>query len=606
MRTIALWGASLLTAAATAHAALRTQDLGQGITPTDMINTLLGGGVSVLNVQYTGAPNASGLFAGGNGIIGFDTGILLTSGSASNVIGPNNSTGATTDNGFPGDADLNKLTGGLSTFDAAVLDFDFVPSSNTVQFSYVFGSEEYNEYVGSPFNDVFAFYVNGVNYALIPGTSLPVAITNVNNGYSTGVSGGPCENCQYYIDNVDGHLNTQLDGLTKVLTLTAPVVPNQLNHMKIAIADTSDALLDSAVFLQAGSLRSGVVTNPPTRTSRFWFTHGYSADPTCATLSNAIARIMSINVGIVPLGFLTLPQGYRNSDNVKDSADAYIEALGFYWRSTGVTGETGGTQNQKAPASSVCSQRKKLAVELIAAMANVNYLEADPAMLSYVNAKTNVFFPSDLITQAQNVAAGADPGPMVTMTGLLKLFNQSGQANNYPAGIVECTANKSGPLRSLARDPTSQTNCPGVNNSCQSAQQVYFSSTGSFSSAVFTKSVSITGFTNSLAFPAPTCGTGGRSAVWAVTPDMGTSNRQFSVSTAGSNFSTMLSVWSGSCGSTAGGTSNTLTQVNCAVNSIGLEGASLTFNTDGTNTFYIVGEGVSGQYGKLKIRITSP
>ncbi|HTS17848.1 MAG TPA: choice-of-anchor L domain-containing protein [Verrucomicrobiae bacterium] len=604
MRTKALWGACFLMAVVTAQAALRTRDLGQGSTPEDMVNALLGGGVSVSNIQYTGATNASGVFCGGDGIIGFDTGILLTSGSAANVIGPNNSPSASTDNGLPGDSDLDQLTSGLPTFDAAVLNFDFVPSSSTVQFSYVFGSEEYNEWVGSPFNDVFAFYVNGVNYALVPGTTLPVAITNVNNGFSTGVSAGPCENCQYFIDNVDAHLNTQLDGLTTVLTLTAPVVPNQVNHMKIAIADTSDHALDSAVFLQAGSLRSGTTTNAPTRSSRFWFTHGFSADPTCATLSNAIAKIMDINCGVVPLGFLDLPQGFRNSDNVMDSADAYIEALSFYWRNTHLTGEMGGTQNEKSPGSSVCAERKKLSVELIAALANVNYLGADPSTMSYVNAKTNTTFPSDLITQAQNIAAGPDPGAMANMTALLGLFNLSGQANNLPGGVVECTVNKSASLKNLARDPTTQANCPGLNNSCASAKQVYFTSTGSFSRAVFKDTANLNAYTNS--FPAPACGSGGRSAAWEIPPDVGTSNRQFTVSSAGSNFSSMLAVWSGACGNSTSGGSNTLTQVTCAVNSIGTQGASLTFNTDGTNAFFIVGEGINGQYGKLQIRITSP
>jgi len=394
MKKIVLWGAGVLLAA-TAQAALQTRDLGQGSSPQDMISALLGGGVSVSNIQYTGATNASGVFCGGDGIIGFKTGILLTSGSAANVIGPNNSSSATTDNGLAGDPDLTLLAG-IATLDAAVLNFDFVPDSDTVQFQYVFGSEEYNEFVGSPFNDVFGFFVNGANFALVPGTSLPVTITNVNNGFAPGVSAGPCMNCQFYIDNVNAHLDTQLDGLTTVLTFTAPVVAHQVNHMKIAIADASDRALDSAVFIQAGSLRSGTATNGATRSSRFWSTHALAADPTCATLSNAIAKIMNLNCGVVALGFLDLPQGFRNSDNVKDSADATIEALGLYWRSIKRTGEIGGTQNQKSPASGVCSDRKQLSVELIAAMANVDYLGADPSGQSYINAGTNTTFPSDL------------------------------------------------------------------------------------------------------------------------------------------------------------------------------------------------------------------
>ncbi|OOP55722.1 MAG: hypothetical protein AYP45_13160 [Candidatus Brocadia carolinensis] len=47
-------------------------------------------------------------------------------------------------------------------------------------FQYVFASEEYNEFVGAGFNDVFGFFVDGVNIALIPSTTMPVAIDNVN------------------------------------------------------------------------------------------------------------------------------------------------------------------------------------------------------------------------------------------------------------------------------------------------------------------------------------------------------------------------------------------------------------------------------------------
>jgi hypothetical protein len=585
-----------MLAAATAQAALRTSDLGQGITPQDMVAALLGGGVSVSNIQYTGATNASGVFCGGDGIIGFKTGILLTSGSAANVIGPNNSPGASTDNGLPGDTDLDGLAG-VATFDAAVLSFDFVPDSDTVQFQYVFGSEEYNEFVGSPFNDVFGFFVNGVNFALIPGTSLAVTITNVNNGYSSGISTGPCMNCQFYIDNVDAHLNTQLDAITTVLTFTAPVQPHVVNHMKIGIADASDHVLDSAVFLEAGSLRSGTPAIGATRNSRFWFTHAVSADPTCATLSNAIATIMNQNCSVVPLGFLDLPQGFRNSDNVKDSADATIEALGLYWKSVKRTGEVGGSQSQKSPASGVCTDRKRLSVELIAAMANVNYLGTEPSAQSYINARTNTAFPSDLIAQAQTVAAGEDLPSLVSMTALLEKFNASGMTNNLPTGIVECSPSKTAALRTLSRDPTTQDTCPGVNNSCAAAAAVVFpSSAGSFSSAVFTKNVNLNSYTNS--FPSPTCGLGGRNAAWQISPPVGAANRSFTVSTSKANFDSMIAIWEGSC--------SNLVAVSCANTNISVTGETLNFQTDGTNTFFIVIEGANGQFGKLKLRITSP
>ena len=48
-----------------------------------------------------------------------------------------------------------------SAQDAAVLEFDFVPTDDTVQFRYVFGSNEYLTWINSMFNDVFGFFVSG-------------------------------------------------------------------------------------------------------------------------------------------------------------------------------------------------------------------------------------------------------------------------------------------------------------------------------------------------------------------------------------------------------------------------------------------------------------
>ncbi len=240
-------GASIALTAGAAGAAIIPIDL-SGTTTTNMVNSLLSGssGITVSNITYTGANNASGVFSGGAGIIGFHDGILLTSGSTSNVIGPNNVSDQTTDNGLAGNSTLDGLVPGFVTSDASVLTFDFVPTGNFVQFSYVFGSEEYNEWVGSAFNDVFGFFVNGVNYALIPGTSTPVAINNVNNG----------ANSAFYIDNTSAFLDTQLDGLTKVLTLVAPVNSGVTNTMFIGIADAGDNFLDSAVFIKGGSFET--------------------------------------------------------------------------------------------------------------------------------------------------------------------------------------------------------------------------------------------------------------------------------------------------------------------------------------------------------------
>ena len=228
-------------------------------TPTQLVQRIIGNDTPFSNVSYTGAQIASGSFSGGTGILGFEDGVLLTSGSVQNVAGPNVADNITTDNSLPGDADLDMITGG-GTQDASVLEFDFVPTANTVTFQYVFASDEYNEFANTPFNDVFAFFLNGSNVALLPGTTTPVAINTVNGGNPFGFN---AQNPQFYrnndLDDGGGSINTEMDGLTVVLTVTATVNPNVNNHIKLAIADVSDGSYDSAVFIRSNSF---IITPP--------------------------------------------------------------------------------------------------------------------------------------------------------------------------------------------------------------------------------------------------------------------------------------------------------------------------------------------------------
>jgi hypothetical protein len=213
---------------------------------TDVAQALAGTGVTVSDVTFTGSVSARGTFTGGGGVIGFESGIVLSSGSVASVSGPNNTSSASDGFGLPGDAQLDDLVDG-STFDAAVLQFTFVPEGNQVEFEYVFGSDEYNEFANSNFNDVFGFFINGVNYALVPGTQTPVAINSVNTVF----------NPLFYRNNEPqpGTVNIQADGLTVVIKLTAPVVAGQSNTMKLAIADRGDSIYNSWVLIKGESLQ---------------------------------------------------------------------------------------------------------------------------------------------------------------------------------------------------------------------------------------------------------------------------------------------------------------------------------------------------------------
>ena len=204
--------------------------------------------------------SSAGTFTGGQGIIGISSGIVLSSGGVQNVAGPNTVEDITSSLGLSGDADLAGLIGvGTGTLhDATILEFDFVPTFPTIAFRYVFGSEEYPEYANTQYNDVFGFFVNGHaaanNCALIPGTTTPVSINNVNGGNPIGTNP---HFAQYYRDNTGNAYNTELDGITTVFSAQASVTPGVVNHIKIAIADTADDLYDSAVFIQQSSFVSG-------------------------------------------------------------------------------------------------------------------------------------------------------------------------------------------------------------------------------------------------------------------------------------------------------------------------------------------------------------
>ena len=239
---------------------LQTKDL-LALTPDDLVLAILGPGISYSNVQYKGSPLAAGTFSSGDGIIGFDSGIVLGTGTIKSVVGPNKSDTTTTNLRQPGDADLEQLSKG--TRDATTLEFDFIPAYEQLTFQYVFTSEEYNEFANSPFNDVFAFLLNGSNVALIPGTNIPVSINTINGGkpYETN-----SQNPQFYRNNdLDdpgpATINTEMDGLTVVLSVQAKVKVGQTNHIKLAIADVGDASLDSNVFIRTGSFTSVDVAN---------------------------------------------------------------------------------------------------------------------------------------------------------------------------------------------------------------------------------------------------------------------------------------------------------------------------------------------------------
>lgn len=225
-----------------------------------LADLLIGTGINrVGDATLTIADSAqAGTFTGGGADVGLDTGVTLSSGNINNI-GGTNTGDLFSDNDFTatfggaGDADLSTIVGGSATFDAAVLEFDFEFDGGVggdLFFSFVFGSEEYLEFVGSAFNDVFGFFVDGVNVATI-GTD-PISVNSVNN----------VSNSSFYIDNpvAAPAVDLVVDGLTTAIVISVLDLAPGTHSMKFAIADTSDQLLDSIIFIGGGSFSS----EPPT------------------------------------------------------------------------------------------------------------------------------------------------------------------------------------------------------------------------------------------------------------------------------------------------------------------------------------------------------
>lgn len=233
-----------------------------GIPVSTLIkDTLINGCIQAMNV--TANNGAYGYFKKGNSQFPFKSGIIMSTGAISAAQGPNSSTSSTGSSpGSGSDPDLSALVSGSSINDACVIQFDFIPASDIVEFRYIFGSEEFPEYANSTFNDVFGFFLSGpgingpysnnsINIALLP-NNMPVTINNVHNYnyYYASPSSGENSAGSYY-----GAV--QYDGNTIVLTAIAIVQACQTYHIKLAIGDRGDSALDSGVFLEAGSFVSG-------------------------------------------------------------------------------------------------------------------------------------------------------------------------------------------------------------------------------------------------------------------------------------------------------------------------------------------------------------
>jgi gliding motility-associated-like protein len=258
--TLSGWMAALTCVIASQYTIAQTT-LDIAMPPSQMAQNLVGPGVQILNVQVTAADSSFGYYTSTATELGTNQGLLLTTGKAEYAFGPNNSIGFCNDgfnpnlipcdyfdNNFPGSALLSQSQD-RQTFDATTFEFDIKPQGDSLKFKYIFASEEYMEWANSPFKDVFGFYITGpgigtdVNIALIPGSNEIVSITNVN----------AVDNNAFYYNNQNplGQF-IQYDGFTiNLVAKVGNLIPCETYHLKLIIADGSDRIFDSGVFIQA-------------------------------------------------------------------------------------------------------------------------------------------------------------------------------------------------------------------------------------------------------------------------------------------------------------------------------------------------------------------
>ncbi len=233
--------------------------------------------IEVFNVEVIGEAASIGSFSNGADAIFTEEGIVFSTGRLESISGRNSSTQTT--GALYGRADapyLQRAVRSPAIFDAVGIEFDFTPTQRIISFNYVFASEEYCEYVGSEFNDAFGFFISGpgidgdgfdnsINIARIPESEDVVSINNVNhqrnsNFFINNLIELDALNCEIMYDP-ESISTIEFDGFTRRLQAIVEVIPCESYHLRLVVADVSDDVLDSAVFLEGKSFEASGVAS---------------------------------------------------------------------------------------------------------------------------------------------------------------------------------------------------------------------------------------------------------------------------------------------------------------------------------------------------------
>jgi gliding motility-associated-like protein len=251
-------------------------------TPQQLIEDILVNSscVSITNASgkgddFTAGQNSFAYFNAGTSRFPFSEGVVLTTSTSRNAVGPYNSYLGEGNVQWLGDSDLDQALG-VNSINATVLEFDYVPLTDFLSFNYIFASNEYQFFYPCVYSDGFAFLIKEAgtndaykNLAVLPNTTTPVSSTIVHPTIppSVAINGDRYDGCPAINENYFNSLNNNTSpinyaGQTVVMNAQTTVVAGKKYHIKLVIADDKNRYYDSAVFLEAGSFASKIDFGP--------------------------------------------------------------------------------------------------------------------------------------------------------------------------------------------------------------------------------------------------------------------------------------------------------------------------------------------------------
>ncbi|MEI4830231.1 choice-of-anchor L domain-containing protein [Bacillus sp. FJAT-53711] len=287
--------------------------LDENLKAEQLAKQLVGDGAEVRSVKYTGANQAAGAFQAKQNIFGLNAGVILSTGNAKGIIGPNKFKSYTQINNQPGDSDVEKLFfpffPSIKTYDASVLEFEFKPSKEKMKIQYVLASEEFSEF--TDYNDVVGIFVNGKNISKVQNSTMPVAVSSIfsDRWYE-----------KYYTSNINGVKNTEMDGISAVLNAESTVNVNEWNTIKLVIADGKDNGVDSNVLINSMTFEN---VKAPEIDSEVYFAGASIEDKgnDKVIFTAHIGRTNNIDKQDSVKWKLSLPKTNNNAEEIKNSGE---------------------------------------------------------------------------------------------------------------------------------------------------------------------------------------------------------------------------------------------------------------------------------------------